>query len=483
MDLRDWIGQIKNLGKLKVIEGAHWDLEIGGITEIMVKRKGSPTVLFDRIPGYLPGYRVLGNVIALASEDPVRLSLTLNLPRIESTSELIYVVKQEMQKWEATAKDYPPELVADGPVLEEIHSGEDVDVLKFPAPRWHEKDGGRYIGTGCGVITKDPDTGEVNVGTYRVMVHDRRTVGLYMAPIRHGYSDIRKYHARGEAAPVAITLGHHPVFVLVAGQQIPRGIASAHEYAYIGAIQGRRLPVIKGEVTGLPIPAESEIVLEGWCRPGDEKVEGPFGEFTGYYGGGTEPAPCMVVERVYCRKDPIIIGCPPGKMCGFGTLVFRSAQWLHQLEFLGIPGVKMVVAHPLARSQLVVACIEQRFAGHAREVGHIVAHLTKEVGRFVIVVDEDIDPFDFEDVTWAMATRCDPFEDIDTVRKAFSQRLDPLIPQGTPYERLYNNRAIIDACIPFERRKTFAPVASLSRELRGQIIAKWGDKLGIPLGS
>lgn len=479
MDLRDWLRQVDERGNLKVIRGAHWDLEIGGITELMIKKKGSPTLLFDDIVDHRPGYRVAANAITHASEDPARVAIALNLkPDVKTTKELVYRVKERMPQWESQGKEFPPEWVKSGPVLEEVYRDDEVDMLKFPSPRWHEKDGGRYIGTGCAIITQDSETEQLNIGTYRIAVHDRRKVGIYMAPIRHGLADMRGYHAKGQPAPVVITLGQHPLYSLIGGRPIPRSVGPTQEFGYIGAIQGRRMPVVRGEVTGLPVPADAEVAIEGFWQPGAEMKEGPFGEFTGYYGGLVEPAPYMVVERLYHRKDPILLGSPPGKHPSYGTNVFSYAMWLRYLEAIGVVGVTMVATHRLASSQLAAVSVRQRYAGHAREVGHIVAQLAgRGVGRYVIVVDDDIDVTDIEDVTFAMASRADPAQDIDIVRRAYTQRLDPLLPQGLPRERYFNSRAIIDACIPFERRADFPAVACISPEFAEKIRRKWGREL------
>lgn len=479
MDLRDWLRAVDELGKLKIIRGAHWDLEIGGITELMIKKKGSPTLLFDEIVDYPPGFRVAANAVTHASEGPVRVAIALGLtPDVKTTKELVYLVKERMPQWEAQGREFPPEWVKDAPVLEQVYRDSEVDMLKFPSPRWHEKDGGRYIGTGCAIITQDSETGQLNIGTYRIAVHDRRKVGIYMAPIRHGLADMRGYHAKGKPAPVVITLGQHPLYALVGGRPISRSVGPTQEFGYIGAIQGRRMPVVRGEITGLPIPADAEVAIEGFWRAGEEMNEGPFGEFTGYYGGMVEPAPYMVVERLYHRKDPILLGSPPGKHPSYGTNVFTYAMWLRHLEAIGVAGVTMVATHRLASSQLAAVSIRQRYAGHAREVGHIVAHLAgKGVGRYVIVVDDDIDVTDIEDVTFAMASRADPAQDIDIIRRAYTQRLDPLLPQGLPRERYFNSRAVIDACIPFERRADFPAVACISPDYAEKIRQKWGREL------
>ena len=176
-DLREYIKQAEEWRELKVIEGADWDLEIGTITEMMAK-PGTPLLLFDKIKGYPAGYRVATNLAASHR----RVSLLLGLPQQEKPMEL---VKAWREKSKGGFRPVPPVEVKTGPVEENVHTGEDIDLYEFPTPRWHELDGGRYIGTGDIVITRDPDEGWVNLGTYRVQVHDQQTLTIYMSPGRH----------------------------------------------------------------------------------------------------------------------------------------------------------------------------------------------------------------------------------------------------------------------------------------------------------
>src|SRR5229473_2276790 len=150
------------LGELRVLEGVDWQENIGRIAEMLVHTDGAPAVLFDHIPGYPDGYRVLTN----AQGERPRLAVSLGLPVGISAFDL-------MDEWERrmdTVKPIPPEIVDTGPVLENVFEGDDIDLERFPTPKWHEQDGGRYLGTGVCVITKDPDSDWINMGTYRVMI-------------------------------------------------------------------------------------------------------------------------------------------------------------------------------------------------------------------------------------------------------------------------------------------------------------------------
>ncbi len=470
LDLRDWLARADELGELRRINGADWNLEIGCISVLSSRRKDGPAFLFDNIKDYPPGFRVA----TCSTSKSNRLALTLNLSASLSENELLATLRQKLSEWENHLADFPPEPVTSGPVLENIRSGKDIDLLSFPVPKWHELDGGRYIGTGDAVITRDPDTGETNLGTYRVMVHDRNTTAMYISPGKDGRVHRDKYHARGEPCPVAVSIGHHPLIFRAASLELPPGA----EYHWVGAVMGEPVKFITEEITGLPIPADSEIVFVGWCPPGEGRSEGPFGEWTGYYASKAQSAPIINVERIYYRNDPIILGSPPSRppsetTC-FNRLV-KSAKLHNELEKCGITDVRGVWLSDIANQLLVTISIKQRYAGHAKRAALIVSQLPRAayLGRYVIVVDDDIDPSNINDVLWAMCTRSDPEKDIDIIRRTWSSPLDPMIRK--PAESFFNSRAIIDACKPYEWFNEFPTAIEINPALEDKVTKKWGD--------
>src|SRR5438128_503925 len=254
------------------VRGADWNLELGAISELNVKKEKPPALLFDEISGYPKGFRVL----TCSTSSPARLSSILRLPIKTEHRQLVDELRGKPRVWESQAAKYGTVSVNDGCVFENIQTGPDVDILTFPAPFWHELDGGRYIGTGCSVVTRDFDSDWVNVGTYRMMVHDRNHVGLDMIAGKHGRIHYDKYKKAGKPFPVVVVLGGDPLGYLISGIEIPFGMC---EYDYMGAILSEPVAVVYGEVTGLPFPSASEIVLEGWVQANDERTEGPFGAF------------------------------------------------------------------------------------------------------------------------------------------------------------------------------------------------------------
>lgn len=471
LDLRAWIEEARRLEELTEISGAEWDLELGAISELNVKKDVPPALLFDDIPGYPKGFRVM----TCSTSSPARLSSILRLNIEKTNGGLTQALRGKPKQWQSEADQYPPELVETGPIFENVQSADEVDAFTFPSPLWHEKDGGRYIGTGCMVITKDLDSDWVNVGTYRVMIHDRNHVGLDMVPGKHGAIQYDKHMKAGKPFPVAIVVGCDPLGYLISGIEVPFGMC---EYNYIGAILKQRVSVVQGQVTGLPIPSGAEIVLEGWAHPGDERIEGPFGEFHGYYPGKPETAPVVTIERIYFRNDPIIMGSPPAKPpndYSYSKAVMRSALLMDALIAAGVPDVHAVWAHEIGGARMFnVVSIKQRYAGHARQAGHILSQcgVGAYMSRYSVVVDEDIDPSNLQEVMWAVATRTDPDLDIDIIKRGMGSKNDPMS-IAYQYKAPFTSKAIIDACRPYDFIKEFPEVAEASKELQEKVRAKW----------
>jgi UbiD family decarboxylase len=475
LDLRAWLDDVRKFGELKDVTGADWKLELGAISELNVKKDPNPALLFDEIKGYPRGFRVL----TCSTSSPGRLSSILRLGVEKNHHALVQKLRGKPAAWQAQAANYDPVPIERGPILENVRSGEAVDLEAFPSPLWHEMDGGRYIGTGCCVVTKDFDSDWVNVGTYRVQLHDKKSVGLDMIPGKHGAIQYDKYMKAGKRFPVAIVLGCDPLGYLISGIEVPFGMC---EYNYIGAILGEPVSVVKGELTGLPFPAASEIVIEGWAHPGDVRTEGPFGEFHGYYPGKEGTAPAVQIERVYYRNDPILMGSPPAKPpndYSYSKAVMRSALLFDALLAAGVPDVKAVWAHEIGGARMFnVVAIKQRYAGHAKQAGHILNQcgVGAYMSRYSVVVDEDIDPSNLQEVMWAVATRTDPAVDIDIIQRGMGSKNDPMF-VAYPYAAPFSSKAIIDACRPYEHLAEFPAVAEASRELQEQVRKKWKDLL------
>ena len=241
-------------------------------------------------------------------------------------------------------------------------SGDDVNLLKFPVPLIHELDGGRFIGTACLVITRDPDEGWVNFGAYRGMVQDEKSMSCYISPGKHGTIQRSKYFEKGKPCPVIISVGQDPVLFMVSGNEIDYGVS---EFDYAGGLKGSPIEVIEGKATGLPFPAHAEIVIEGFMDPNDRKTEGPFGEWTGYYASSSRPEPVVRVQNIYYRNDPILTCARPGRPpsdYSIAKCMVKSALIWEQVEKCGVPDVKGVWCHEAGGGRLFnIISIKQRY--------------------------------------------------------------------------------------------------------------------------
>ena len=468
-DLRDWIAEIEEAGELRHVSGAEREEEIGGITDIYQRKMGNPAVMFDDIPGYPAGHRVLSNILTSIP----RINITLGLAADASEMELIRYWRDYMKQ----SPSIPPTVVNGGAVMENFSEGADIDIGKIPTPKWHEHDGGHFIGTGCMVIMKDPDTGWINYGAYRVQAHDRDVASVMTSKGKHGDLIMRRYHERGEACPIAVVVGMHPALFTIAGLEIPYG---KNEYDAAGGVLGEAVEVINGPHTGLPIPANAEIAFEGWVRADDLIEEGPLGEWTGYYAGGRRPQPAIRIASLMYRNDPILLGAipavPPNDDTFFRGTYRCGAVW-NQLEAAGVPEIQGVWAHEAGGSRMwLTVSIKQMYGGHSKQAGLIASqcHAGAYANRWVVVVDDDINPANMNDVVWAMCTRFDPREGMEVLRGCWSTHLDPM---AYSHDDPRNARVVIDACRPFNRRDTFPIVARSSAELDDKMHAKWSKVL------
>ena len=473
-DLRDFMDRLmREFGEYEVrgVDGAHWNLEIGCLTEMMAEKEG-PALLFDNIVGYPKGFRVFTNFMGTAARCAVALGISPKLSKVE----IIRAWKDKSK----LLKFIPPKEVAKGAVMENVLEGEDVDLFKFPAPKWHEHDGGRYIGTADMVITRDPDTGWVNFGAHRGCIQSKDRLSLWFATkSRHAYQMASKYWAKGHACPIAVVFGCDPVLWTASPAALPVGVS---EYDLAGALRGEPVEILRAPGTGLPIPAHAEIVVEGEMPPVEEESaqEGPFGEWPGYY-THTGPETVVRVNRIMYRNDPILLGAPPTiptATPGYQAVPLRAAvsTWDH-LENAGVPNVRGVWV--FARNLMIVVSIEQRYDGHAMQALIAAAgrRRTFAMDTFIVVVDDDIDPSDFNQVLWALCTRVDPAESVQILRSRTTD-IDPRLSPKKRAEKDYSmGLMLIDACKPYAWKDQFPLTNRFDEPMREEVRKRWQSKL------
>ena len=470
-DLREWLDVVDALGELKRVQGANSEEDIGAVTEMLDHTEDSPCVLFDQIPNFEQGYRVLVNSMGSRR----RQAVTLGLDPEEASHDRLLRFWRELLKGFAPI---PPVQVNRGSIEQNILRDDDVDLNRFPVPIWHPLDGGRFIGTASVNIMRDPDTGIINAGTYRNQVFDKSSIGIRAAPPHHGGIIKEKYMQRGQPCPIVTVVGADPLLFLASCVEGPRYGESELDWA--GGVRGAPIEVIHGELTGLPIPAHAEIALEGFITTAEFSKEGPYGEWMGYYQDGYPKDRVVRIHRVYHRNDPILLGCPQGKPPHEDNrflAYLRAGMIWDQLEKAGVPGVCGVWSPPEGGNRLMtVVALKTQYLGHGKQAGLIASQCSGgiEMNRLTVVVDDHVDVTNIQDVVWAILARCDPERGVEIIKDTKGSRIDMAI---APDQRELNanSRMIIDATTPFTwKNHPLAGDIISTPERTRKILERWG---------
>ncbi|MGD0237393.1 MAG: UbiD family decarboxylase, partial [Syntrophorhabdales bacterium] len=462
-DLREFIDRLEKEGELvRVRAEVDPDLEIGAIVRKVFDKRGK-AILFENIKGHqMP-------LICGAMDTFKRYALGVG-----SEPHPRAILKKNL---EAVRKPIPPIMVDKAPCQEVVLTGDEVDLNRFPVPKWNSLDGGKYIGTLGLVIVKDPETGIRNVGMYREMIEGRNQMGL-LATQQVGVI-LTKHRDRKKPMPVVTAIGVDPSLLAASCLRLALGY---DEFAAAGALNGKPIPLVKCKTIDLEAPANAEIILEGEI-PLDTstwEVEGPFGEFSGYYGNVVDKLPTIQVKAVTMRRNAIFQGTlegrPPSESTTLRTLGHTTGIWL-RMEEARIPGFKEVWISDVGCANFVtiIGMDKQYYAGNARQA--IMTHWgMTHVGKWTIVVDKDIDIFDPFQVMWAMGTRVQPHRDIIiTSDRDPGTNLDPSIPpEIRPYPITRSSRIGIDATVEF-KGFDYPPLINYSPELMKKIEGRWEE--------
>ena len=476
-DLREFIKTCEQNDDLATIrEEVDWNLEIGAITRRTFDLQG-PAVLFERIRGFPAGFRFFSGMVSTYG----RYALSLGLPMDTPVKQIIRTY------YERIKKPIRPVVVGTGPCKQNKMEGDSVDIEKFPTPKWNQRDGGKFIGTfGC-VVTKDPENGWVNMGVYRMMIHDSKSTGMFIVPAQHIGYHYRKYMNLNRPMPAAVAIGVDPVVVLASCGRYPFNVS---EFDMAGALRQEPLPLVKCETLDLEVPAESEIVLEGYIDPNKMKTEGPFGEYIGYNAGGIQERPVFDIQCVTYRNDPINTGTLEGKPIVEDHLIMsigNSALSRKALiDDIGIPAVVDVAYHPWSPSNhlVVIATDGNPYPGHDKHVASALWGTKVGAGAdWVIIVNKDIDITNLNEVVWALCTRCSPERDITIIPNFFD--FAGLIPQGRSPDMIKQRRGlskvIIDCRFPAWFKKEEMPPVSdfheFPEEVQRKVIEKYDSLL------
>ncbi|MFJ5589640.1 UbiD family decarboxylase [Streptomyces noursei] len=414
LNFRDFVDELLAVGDaVDVHRPVDPILEAAAVTRRVYETR-SPAPLFENLTGTEPGYRLLGAPAGLSSGPAGtygRLAAHFGLPRETTPRELLDRLITAMH-----AEPVAPRVVDSGPCKEHVLRGDEVDLERFPVPLLHQQDGGRYFGTYGFHVVRTPDGRWTSWSISRSMLHGRTTlVGPAMAQQHLGMIH-RSWQERGEPTPWAMVLGAPPAALAAAGMPLP---AEVNEDGYVGALTGSPVEVVRTETNGLYVPANAEIVLEGYISPDETAPEGPMGEYHGYTFAESKPQPVFHVEAVTHRSDPIlpicVAGLPPEENHTiWGTMISASA--LDQLRADGLPVDLAWCSYEAATCWIVVSVDIRRLAETGmdeRQLADAVAaslfgsHAGWLVPKVLLVAD-DIDITDIDQVVWALATRYHP---------------------------------------------------------------------------
>jgi len=461
-DLRDFIARCEDEGLLHRIKAeVDWDLELSHIAKLNEEKKG-PALLFENVKGYdWP-------IITSTCTTTERLAIIMGMPKETTLVEL-------MRHWvEIGSKKIPPKVIDTGPCKENKMMGADIDLFKFPVPRFFPMDGGRYFGTAHSVITKDLDSDWVNIGTYRLQLLEKNILGTQFIKGKHSDIMLKKYQAAGKPMPVAVVVGADPLMFVMGASRFS---AFESEYDLAGSIRGEPLEVVKCETNDLIVPAGAEIVVEGEVDADAFEPEGPFGEYTGYYSGvGTEQRNFIKVNCVTHRNNPIFMSTTVGRAVTDThmtlALAYGATLW-QQLSDMRIPGIKAVYCPPEAAGRFIaIISLTQMYPGHADQV--LTAAISTEMGAYglktVIVVDDDIDPWDIPRVLYALAFRFQPNRS-QVIKRGRSTPLDPSVPIQ---ERGMTGRLLLDATIPYDWKEKPIKI-ELDPDMVKKVQARWSE--------
>jgi 4-hydroxy-3-polyprenylbenzoate decarboxylase len=305
-----------------------------------------------------------------------------------------------------------PKGVKDGEAKEVIHKGPDVNLLDFPILQCWPRDAGRFI-TFPLVFTKNPESGKRNVGMYRMQVYDERTTGMHWQTQKHGAEHFRRARAKNPEGriPVSVAIGSDPATTLAGMLPIPPDL---DEMMFAGFLRGAPVEMAPCETNELEVPANAEIVLEGYVNLNEMRTEGPFGDHTGFYSLEGE-FPVFHVECVTHRKDPIylttVVGPPPQEDFYMGYAVERIFLPVMKMQYPEIVDVAMP-AEGIFHNLMIVA-IRKSYPGHARKIMNGIWSLGQAMfTKVVVVVDHDVDVHNYSEVVWKALCALDPERDV-----------------------------------------------------------------------
>jgi 4-hydroxy-3-polyprenylbenzoate decarboxylase len=476
-NLQEFINRLEQAGELvRIKESVSPHLEITEITDRVCKQ-GGPALLFEEVGGY--GMPVLMN--AFGSLKRMRLALEVGSLG-EIAADLLSFLEAEADTLMKKLKLLPklarlgrmfPKVVSRAPCQEVVYQGEDVDLGQFPVLTCWPGDGGPFI-TLPVVITLHPETGRRNVGMYRLQVYDARTTGMHWHAHKGGAQHYRVAEARGEPLPVAVALGPDPAVTYAATAPLPEDI---DEILFAGFLRGEPVELVPCITQPLAVPAESQIVLEGFVAPRERRREGPFGDHTGYY-SLADDYPVFHLTAITRRREAVypatIVGRPPMEDCFMAKATERIFLPLIQRQLPEIVDLNLPVEGVF--HNLAFVSIDKRYPGHARKVMHALWGLGQMMfTKIILVFDKEVDVQDLSQVLWRLGNNVDPKR--DTV---FAEGPVDALDHAAPLPH-YGSKMGIDATRKWREEGFTRPwpeVIVMSPEIKGKVDELW-PRLGL----
>ena len=485
-DLRDFINQLEASGDLKRITlPVDPRLEMTEVCDRTL-RAGGPALLFENPRGFdMP---VLANLFGTQQRVAAGMGAD-SVAALRDIGKLLAFLKEPdppkgmkdaWQKLPVFRKvlDMAPKVLKRAPCQQHILQGEDVDLGKLPVQTCWPEDAAPLI-TWALVVTKGPGKERQNLGIYRQQVLSRNKVIMRWLAHRGGALDFRDWQQThpGEPFPVAVALGADPATILAAVTPVPDSLS---EYGFAGLLRGSKTELVQCKTLDLQVPASAEIVLEGHIHPGEEALEGPFGDHTGYY-NEQEKFPVFTIDCITHRDAPVYhstyTGRPPDEPAILGMALNEVFVPILQKQFPEITDFYL----PPEGCSYRMACVsmKKQYPGHARRVMFGVWSFLRQFmyTKFVIVTDDDVNVRDWKDVIWAMTTRMDPARDITLVENTPIDYLD----FASPVSGL-GSKIGMDATgkWPGETTREWGRPISMDPDTQARVDAMW-DRLGIKL--
>ena len=471
-NLREFIAFLESKNEIHYIDApVSRDLEITEITDRAVK-SGGPALYFRNVEGFtMPivtnlfgTHQRMAWALGVDSTDDLTLKVREILGIVKTPPESLFDKLKTLKDMASIAKTQP-KTVSSGPCQEVVKIGHKADLNSLPHLKCWPDDGGRFI-TMPLVISRDPITGKRNVGTYRMQVYDSNTAGMHWQSHKVGASHYRSGELQElEKMEVAVTLGSDPTTMWTGALPLPPDM---DEIAVSGVVSNSSVKMVKCKTIDLEVPANSEVVLEGYVIPGELKEEGPFGDHTGYY-SLEDDYPVFHLTAITHKKDPIypatVVGRPPSEDYFMGKAVERLMLPALQLTLPEIVDINMPAEGVF--HNLVIVSMKKEYPGHTRKVMNAIWGLgLMMLAKGIIIVDDNVNVQDLSEVAWRVSSNINPDTDL-VITEGPVDDLDHSSP--TPK---YGSKLGIDATKKTEmdgRKRTWPPDVIMSDEMKSYV--------------